>query len=93
MIFPNGVYLSDTKVMTDLYRKTHGNFQPGEQKKRDYNWKFDPAEHMFGYGEKKVLDGAAKALRPERYGEDFPKTVILKKTVEDFKGVSSDLLG
>jgi len=32
-------------------------------------------------------------LKPERYEEDFPKTVITKKTVEDFKGVSSDLLG
>ena len=39
------------------------------------------------------MDGASKALRPERYGEDFPKTVITKKTIEDFKGVSSDLLG
>lgn len=48
---------------------------------------------MFGYGEQRVLDGAAKALRPERYGEDFPKTVITKKTIEDYKGVSSDLLG
>lgn len=60
---------------------------------RDYNWKFDPAEHRFGYGERRVLDGAAKALKAERYGEDFPKTIITKKTVEDFKGVSSDLLG
>ena len=48
---------------------------------------------MFGYGEQRVLDGAAKALKPERYGDDFPKTVITKKTIEDFKGVSSDLLG
>jgi hypothetical protein len=51
MIFPQGVYLNETKVQQDLYRKTHGNYQPGEQKKRDYNWKMDPAEHMFGYGE------------------------------------------
>jgi len=51
MIFPQGVYLNETQVQQDLYRKTHGNFQPGEQKTRDYNWKFDPNEHMFGYGE------------------------------------------
>ena len=41
-----------------MYRKTHGNFYPGEQKKRDYNWGFEPADHIFGYSEKKVLNGA-----------------------------------
>jgi len=41
-----------------MYRKTHGNFNPGEQKKRDYNWGFEPADHIFGYSEKKVLNGA-----------------------------------
>jgi hypothetical protein len=30
---------------------------------------------------------------PERGGESFPKTVIVKKTVEDAKAVQSDMLG
>lgn len=51
MIFPKDIYLNETKTQQDLYRKTHGNYQPGEQKKRDYNWKMDPNDHMFGYGE------------------------------------------
>lgn len=50
---------------------------PGEQKQRDYNWKFDPADHRFGYNEKKVLNGAANALHMERNAEQFPKTVIV----------------
>lgn len=29
----------------------------------------------------------------ERNDEQFPKTVIVKKTIEDYKNVSSDLLG
>ena len=30
---------------------------------------------------------------PEREAESFPKTVIVKKTVEDAKAVQSDMLG
>ena len=58
MIFPLGVHLNNAPDVHALYRKTHGNYDPGEQKTRDYNWKFDPADHMFGYGEQKVLNGA-----------------------------------
>jgi hypothetical protein len=76
-----------------MYRKTHGNFAPGEQRKRDYDWKFDPAGHRFGYGEKVPQNGAAVAIHAERQEEQFPRTVIVKKPVEDFKAVSSDMLG
>uniref|UniRef100_A0A7S3FSN4 EFHB C-terminal EF-hand domain-containing protein n=1 Tax=Strombidium rassoulzadegani TaxID=1082188 RepID=A0A7S3FSN4_9SPIT len=75
-----------------MYRKTHGNFAPGEQKKRDYEWKFEPNDHVFGYAEKKVLNGAAMALQSERLEEQYPKTTIVMKTVEDHKAVTSDLL-
>lgn len=43
--------------------------------------------------EKKVAGGAALALTSERPVEAFPKTVIVKKTVEDHKAVASDMLG
>lgn len=39
--------------------------------------------HPFGYGEKRLLHGAAKAVMPERFEENFPRTVIVKKIVED----------
>jgi hypothetical protein len=73
-----------------MYRKTHGNFAPGEQKKRDYNWGFEPADQIFGYSEKKVLNGAAMALQMERNAEQFPQTVITKKTIEDHYAVAND---
>ena len=39
--------------------------------------------HAFGYGEKRLLKGAQTAIMPERMEESFPKTVIVKKIVED----------
>lgn len=76
-----------------MYIKTHGNFASGEQKDRGYSWNFDKSSHRFGYGEQRLLNGAAMSLHNERFDGAFPKTVIVKKTVEDFKGVSTDMLG
>ena len=66
---------------------------PAVQKERQYNWNMDKAKHSFGYAEAKVLNGAAYSLHPERKDGAFPKTVIVKKTVEDFKAVTHDILG
>lgn len=47
-----------------VYRKSHGNFAPGEQRRRDYNWQFDPASHRFGVvGSREEKDGASACLR------------------------------
>ena len=94
MIFPaNGAFMNEEKELHALYRKTHGNFAPGEQKNREYNWKFNPSDHVFGYQEKQVLNGAAAALHAERLEEGYPKTTIVQKVVEDHKAVSNDILG
>ena len=93
ILYPRGGATYEDQTVSSMYRKTHGNFAPGEQKNRDYEWKFDPTQHRFGYGEKKVLNGAAMALQNERLEEAFPKTIIVKKTVEDHKAVSADMLG
>lgn len=78
MLYPmGGAHIADDPSTTAMYRKTHGNYAPGEQKQREYNWKFDPADHRFGYAEKRVLNGAALALHPERHEEQYPKTVIV----------------
>lgn len=66
---------------------------PAVQKDRKYDWKLDTAQHRFGYAEGKVLNGAAHSLHPERKEGSFPKTVIIRKTVEDFKQVAHDILG
>jgi hypothetical protein len=78
ILYPmGGAHIADDPVTHAMYRATHGNYAPGEQKKRNYEWKTDPAEHKFGYGEKKILNGAAQALHSERLDEAFPKTVIV----------------
>jgi len=80
ILYPmGGAHISDDPNTHSMYRYTHGNFAPGEQKKRDYDWKFDPSEHAFGYAEKKVPKGAAQALHNERHEEAFPKTVVITK--------------
>ena len=83
-----------------MYKQTHGNFAPGEQRSREYDWvanprinNGEPISHAFGYGEQKLLNGAAKSIQPERIEESFPKTVIVKKIVEDQKAVTKDMLG
>mmetsp|Transcript_9655 Transcript_9655/g.14692 ORF Transcript_9655/g.14692 Transcript_9655/m.14692 type:complete len:249 (+) Transcript_9655:320-1066(+) len=93
ILYPQRGGHNEPSEVSSLYRKTHGNFAPGEQKKREYEWKVDPNEHRFGYAEKKVFNGAALALHSERHEEAFPKTIIVKKTVEDHKGVANDILG
>ena len=76
-----------------MYAKTHGNVPAGEQRKREYKWELDPTSHSFGYGEQKMPHGVAKAVHSERYETAFPKTIIVKKDVEDLKAVSQDQLG
>ena len=79
--------------------KTHSNYPPGQQRTREYDWNINPTingapgSHAFGFGEQRLLNGAAKAVQPERNEESFPKTVIVKKIVEDTKGTQADMLG
>lgn len=75
-----------------MYIKTHANYEPGEQRRRDYNWETNagiqgkPDTFAFGFGEQRLLNGASKAVHAERHEESFPKTVIVQKIVEDTKG-------
>ena len=52
----------------------------------------DPITHKFGYGEQVLPNGVAKSVHPERIDEAFPKTVIVKKEIEDYRNVSHDQL-
>ena len=76
-----------------MYVKTHGNVTAGQQKNRAYDWNLNPNTHVFGFGEQHVPGGAARAVHAERVDGGFPKTVIVKKTVEDTKAVQHDHLG
>ena len=70
-----------------MYIKTHGNFAAGQQRTRHYDWNINPETHVFGLGEEYKPGGVARAVHAEREEGAFPKTVIVKKTVEDAKSV------
>lgn len=82
-----------------MYKRTHSNYYPGEQRVREYDWTSNPiiqgkpATYSFGFGEQRLLNGAAKAVHNERIEDAYPKTVIVKKVVEDVKAVTTDQLG
>jgi len=102
VLYPQSGSMEEKNETAKMYQRTHGNFGPGEQRTRDYDWQANPRvsdatgnvqAHPFGYGEQKLLNGAAKSVMPERIDEGFPKTVIVKKIVEDQKAVTQDMLG
>lgn len=43
--------LFNAPEVQQMYKKTHGNFAPGEQKDREYQWPVDKSTYRFGYGE------------------------------------------
>eukprot|EP00976_Prorocentrum_cordatum_P067582 1178806-Prorocentrum_minimum.AAC.2 len=89
---PDGTYAK-------MYVKTHSSYAPGEQRRRDYNWKdakIDPDKHVFGYTEKEdpsTRNGVAKALNPS-LGEGFKDTAtIVPQMLEHFYITEKDHLG
>ena len=93
LIYPAGGSLEERPETAAMYAKTHGNIPAGAQKNRDYQWSIDPRSHVFGYGEKRIPNGAALSIHSERYDCAFPKTIIVEKTVEDVKSTQQDQLG
>lgn len=86
--------VKDVMYPADGHREAKNRtIDPAVQKDRKYDWNVNKDQHRFGYAEQKVLNGAAHSLHPERREGGFPKTVIVKKTVEDFNQVSHDILG
>ena len=93
LIFPpNGKQAEDSETR-QLYYKSHGVTEAGEQISRNYNWTVDKTSHRFGKSDPLEQSGVAMALHPESFGGVHPKTEIIKKTVEDFRNVNSEELG
>lgn len=51
VLYPKGGEKEEVPDIAKQYKKTHGNFGPGEQKARDYEWGLDHTKHRFGLGE------------------------------------------
>jgi hypothetical protein len=90
VLYPKSGANAEKPEHAKMYVQTHGNYAAGEQRTRDYNWNITnidnaPKTFAFGFGEQRLLNGAAKAVHVERYEGVFPKTVIVNKIVEDVK--------
>jgi hypothetical protein len=80
MISPRRHMTIETETMaTDLYKKSHNAYEPGEQRKRDYVWPVRPENFVFGFSEGKIKNGARDAIHHERSDEQFPRTVMVRK--------------
>mmetsp|Transcript_23843 Transcript_23843/g.28802 ORF Transcript_23843/g.28802 Transcript_23843/m.28802 type:complete len:451 (+) Transcript_23843:210-1562(+) len=79
------------------YVKTHGDYAPGEQRRRNYDWegcKVDPEKQVFGiYDPNPYREGVAKALNPEKEEGSTNAAKIVPKRLEDFKVTATDELG
>jgi len=94
VLFPENGEKHESPEVQAMYLKTHGNYEPGQQKERGYKWPVDKSNFRFGYQENdREENGAAKCVQPERFGDVFPKTTIVQKTVEDYIEVTKDELG
>ena len=74
------------------YVKSHGNFAPGEQKKRNYDWQaagINPEKNAFGITEERIQNQLAKVLQQE----DLLTTNIVPKRLAEFRMVNTDELG
>jgi hypothetical protein len=61
LIFPTNV--EETSDAIDLYKRSHGSYAPGEQKRRDYNWSVDPDRTRFGAkGDTIAFNGVSKNI-------------------------------
>jgi hypothetical protein len=76
-----------------LYNKSHGYTDPGQQKDREYKWKFDKDSHVFGKDYPFEMNGAKQSLQNDTLLNDYPQTKIVTKRLEDFRQAHNDLLG
>ena len=100
-IFPaDAPSLNATSEQIAMYKKSHGAYEPGEQRDRQYTWDkvnggIDPGTYAFGASaEVNYRNGVAKAINPAlEYESSCKPTEFMPKSVADFKKVRSDELG
>ena len=93
LIFPPNGQIEEKPEVKQLYYKSHGVTEMGEQMTRNYNWSFDKTQQRFGLPDPVETNGVAIALRPEAFNSSHPKTEIIKKTVEDYRNSTHEELG
>ncbi len=92
LIFPSSH--GDETNGDELYKKSHGSYAPGEQKRRDYNWNIDPTQTRFGRkGDTIALNGISKNISDVLKGSPLTNdaSVVNIKKVEDFRNMGNQL--
>lgn len=92
IIFP---VLDEDQIKGDeLYRRSHGSYAPGEQKRRDYIWSFNPDAQVFGVkGGTIAFNGASSNIAEVLKGVPGEEPgLVSTKNIEDFRS-TSDILG
>jgi len=98
-IFPRGIK-KDTKEIHEMYKKTHGNYFPGEAHVRHYNWpKMVADDPLFRFGRSDKTDMRGAGLGAKRLlHADRPAPGMLKRTdivdirSENYQQVNEDPL-
>lgn len=76
----------------EIYKRSHNNYAPGEQKKRGYKWYVDPVTTRFGVaGENIALNGVSKDVAEVLSGAGETQSIINTKQVEDFRNMGDTL--
>jgi hypothetical protein len=85
--------VSDEQVAGDeIYKRSHGNYAPGEQKNRNYKWYVDPVTTRFGMaGQNIALNGVSKDVAEVLSGAGETKSIINTKQVEDYRNMGDTL--
>ncbi|PNH00518.1 hypothetical protein TSOC_013655 [Tetrabaena socialis] len=96
VVFPTDRPSDDDPATHQQYVRSHADFLPGEQRRRDYNWDsagIDPTAHRFGGVDKDPQrDGVRKALQPS-LDPALQAPKVLPKLHEDYKATATDYLG
>lgn len=92
-ILYTGSCLQESEEAKKLYNRTHGLTDPGEQKNRNYDWKFDKNNHVFGRPEPIEFNGAKKSLNTDFLEASYPKTKIVDRRLEDYRQATADMIG
>lgn len=91
LIFPR---IMESESKNEIYKKSHGSYDVGEQKKRDYKWENDPTNTVFGKkGDASAFNGVSKnvaVILGNNQEERGP--LVAMKNVEDFRELG-DILG
>lgn len=70
----------------EIYKKSHGSYNPGEQKKRDYNWPINPTSTVFGMkGQSNAFNGVSKNIEIVLKGDTTQSTLVNSKRVSCFE--------